>query len=77
MKYNMRKCKGKYTEFENGKWVRKEFELGYFHCWGVNYEEFPDIGIGQYTVAIVELKNGKVITTSADSIQFLEPYHKE
>lgn len=71
---NMRKCKGKYTDFIKGKWINKEFELGYFHGWGMNCEEFGDIGVGNYTVAIIELQNGKVITTAADNIQFLEPY---
>lgn len=32
----MRQCKGRY--FKDGKFY--EFELGYFHQWGSEYEEF-------------------------------------
>lgn len=40
----LRKCKGKCNIYENGKWHSMEFELGYFHEWGVNYKEFCDSG---------------------------------
>lgn len=64
----MRKCKGRY--YDSGLFV--EFELGYFHQWGCNYEEFEN-GAGNYSVAIVELPNGKVVTPLANDIEFLEP----
>ena len=48
----------------------QDFELGYFHQWGVNYEELRD-GVGSYTVAIVELPDGRVIMPVADEIIFL------
>lgn len=63
----MRKCKGRY--FYQGKY--HEFVMGYFHEWGVNYEEFES-GAGNYSTAIVELPNGKVVMPTADDIVFLE-----
>lgn len=67
----MRKCKGKANIYENGKWNKLEFSLGYFHSWGVNYEEFES-GAGNYSVAIVELEDGRIILPSADDIIFLD-----
>lgn len=64
----MRKCKGKY--YDSGKII--DFELGYFHQWGCNYEEFES-GAGNYSVAIVELPNGKMVTLLVNNIEFLEP----
>ena len=66
----LRKCKGSAHMYVNGKWEHQDFELGYFHQWGVNYEELRD-GVGNYTVAIVELPDGRVIMPVADEIIFL------
>lgn len=68
----LRKCKGKAGMYVDGKWSREEFELGYFHQWGVNYEEFES-GPGNYTVAIVELPDGRIVMPAADDIIFLDP----
>lgn len=70
----MRRCKGKTNvyNFENRKWEELKFELGYFHQWSMSYEEFGDVGIGSYPIAIVELPDGKIITPCADNIQFLD-----
>ncbi len=46
---------------------------GLFHQWGVNYEEF-ETGPGNYTVAIVELLDGKVKEVTPDLIQFVESF---
>ena len=43
---------------------------GNFHHWGVNYEEF-ETGPGNYTVAIIELDNGKVVEAMPDTVRFL------
>ena len=67
----MRKCKGKLLVCKNGKYEEEKFELGFFHEWGVNYEEFES-GAGNYSVAIVELPDGKIITPLAEDIQFLD-----
>lgn len=63
----MRKCKGRYYK----KNQYNDFEMGYFHQWGCNYEEF-ETGAGNYSVAIVELPNGEIIMPSPDDIQFLD-----
>lgn len=63
----MRKCQGKYYGSEG--W--RDFEIGYFHCFSVQYEELRD-GIGVYPVAIVELPDGSVVEPLADEIQFLD-----
>ena len=42
---------------------------GRFHQWGSGYEEF-ETGPGNYSVAIVELADGEIVTPSADMIKF-------
>ena len=64
----MRKCSGEYYAGAEG-W--KTFKEGYFHEFGNNYEEFES-GPGNYSVAIVELPDGKIIMPPADSIQFID-----
>lgn len=44
-------------------------DKGQFHMFGVQYEEF-DTGPGNYTVAVVELSTGKVVTPDANLIKF-------
>lgn len=63
----MRKCKGRY--YKNGTY--HDFESGYFHEWGCNYEEFES-GAGNFSVAIVELPNGEVVMPMPDDIQFID-----
>lgn len=72
----LRRCKGKCNIYENGKWHSMEFELGYFHEWGMNYEEFGDVGVGNYSVAIVELPDGRIVMPVADDIVFLDLIEK-
>lgn len=67
----LRKCRGRYNIYENGKWVSHEFGLGYFHAWGMNYEEF-ETGPGNYSVAIVELPDGHIVMPMPDDIVFLD-----
>ena len=54
------------------KWTTQTRCHGHFHEWGVDYEEF-DANAGMYTVAIVELFDGQVITVLPNLIQFVEP----
>ena len=68
----MRKCKGRY--YKQGQY--HDFEMGYFHQWGCNYEEF-ETGAGNYSVAIIELPNGEVVMPVADDIQFLDAVVEE
>lgn len=52
-------------------WQEQIFDLGYFHEWGCSYEEF-ETGAGNYSVAIVELPNGKIVTPSPNDIEFID-----
>ena len=45
---------------------------GIFHSFGINYEELQD-GVGNYSIAIVELKDGSVVTSVPELVVFLEP----
>ena len=58
-----RYCKGRY--YKAGAY--HNFEIGKFHQWGSNYEEFEN-GAGNYSVAIVELPDGTVVMPVADDI---------
>ena len=60
-------CKGRY--YKAGGY--HDFQVGQFHQWGSNYEEFEN-GAGNYSVAIVELPDGTVVMPVADDICFLE-----
>lgn len=49
-----------------------EQKSGIFHQWGQCYDEF-ETGPGNYTVGIVELNTGAVITPHASDITFVHP----
>jgi len=49
--------------------LQEVFVEGVFHQWGCDYEEF-DSGPGNYTVAIVELADGKIETFHPNNITF-------
>ena len=61
-----RECRGKY--YVSGRF--EEFERGTFLGFGIDFEEFES-GPAQYTTAIVELRDGRVITTTPGDIQFI------
>ena len=63
-----RRCSGKYFVRERGF---VEFNLGYFHEWGVDSEEL-DVGALNYTIGIIELPNGKVVTVIPENIMFID-----
>jgi len=42
---------------------------GQFHCWGQEYEEFES-GLGNATVAIIELDNGQIVTANPGNVVF-------
>lgn len=44
---------------------------GLFHQFGSAYEEFEN-GAGNYTIAIIEDKDGKIITVDPECIQFID-----
>lgn len=67
-----RECRGKHyvTSTQEVPGHYEEFERGTFLGFGIDYEEFES-GPAQYTTAIVELKDGNVITTPPEFIQFI------
>lgn len=44
---------------------------GRFHGWGSNYEEF-ETGPGNFTTAIIELDDGRVVGCPAETVRFLD-----
>jgi len=44
---------------------------GHFHGFGVDFEE-SNVGVGSFSVAIVEIEGGKIITVPAEDIIFLD-----
>lgn len=69
----MRRCKGKYIDQKEGI---VEFDDGYFHQWGCDYEEYES-GPANFTTAIVELPDGRVVTPPANMIEFKSDYITE
>ena len=65
---NYRRCSGRYFVRERGF---VEFKLGYFHKWGLDSEE-ADNGALNYTIGIVELPSGQVVTVMPENIRFLD-----
>lgn len=56
---------------ENHKCKKVFKELAWFHQFGVDYEEFED-GPCAFSVAIIELQNGKIEPIPVDLIQFID-----
>ena len=65
-----RKCIAHVYERQNDGWHEDEF-AGWFHTWGSTFEEF-DNGAVPVTTAIVEDENGKVWSTAAENIRFID-----
>ncbi len=66
---NYRRCSGKYFVREQRGFI--EFKLGYFHKWGI-YSEELDVGALNYTIGIVELEDGRVVTVMPENIKFID-----
>ena len=64
----MRKCKA--AIWQNGEQVPVE---GLFHRWAQQYEDCGDAGIGNYTVALIELVDGRIVEAAPDTGVFTEP----
>lgn len=67
----LRPCKA--IVYENGKKCEVE---GRFHRWGDSYEEF-ETGPGNFTTAIVELNDGKIVSCCAETLQFMDRLQTE
>lgn len=65
---NYRRCSGKYFVRERGF---IEFKLGYFHKWGIDSEEL-EVGALNYTIGIVELPNGEIVTVAPENLKFID-----
>jgi len=46
--------------------------LGKFHQWGSTFEEFRESPTMQFSIAIVELEDGKIVEVIPSNVQFLE-----
>ena len=63
------------------KWIKKEDAEGYyytdyiydgkFHIWGTNVAETRE-SVASYTMAIVELPDGKIELIAPDNIKFIQ-----
>ena len=53
-----------------GKYEEDFIHDGIFHQWGIHYEEYED-GLGNETVAIVEIKDGTIMLVSPIHIKFI------
>jgi len=51
--------------------VVEEIGHGEFHCWGSGYEEF-EAGPGNYTIAIVEMPDGSIVTPWPADVVFIK-----
>lgn len=65
-----RKCIAHVYERKNDGWHEDEF-VGWFHTWGSTFEKF-DNGVVPVTTGIVEDENGKVWSTAAENIRFID-----
>lgn len=65
----MRRCRGKY--FNSSTWTWDDFPIGKFHCWGSEYKSCLDKMV-DFTVGIVELKDGTVVTVLPNNLIFLD-----
>ena len=67
---NCRKCIAHVYERTNDGWREDEF-VAWFHTWGSTFEEF-DNGAVPVTTGIVEDEHGKVWSTAAENIRFID-----
>ena len=63
----MRKCKA--TIWENKEKVPVE---GLFHQWAQQFEDCGGAGVGNYTVALIELEDGRIVEANPDTVVFLD-----
>lgn len=63
----MRRCKAEI--WDNGKKIPVD---GLFHRWAQQFEDCGDAGIGNFTVALVELDDGRIVEAAPDTVMFLD-----
>jgi len=64
----MRPVKARVWDIKAKEW--KEV-IGVFHQWGNSFDEY-EAGPGNFTVAIVELPDGIIITPLANEVKFID-----
>ena len=69
LREKMRKVKVRIWDADTRKWV--DDICGAFHKWGDAYEQF-EAGPGNYTIAIVELPGGRIVTALPEYVVFLD-----
>lgn len=67
----MRRCKA--TAWAEGEKVSVE---GLFHRWSAQCVEAED-GVGNYTVALIELDDGRIVEANPDKVVFLDTATKK
>lgn len=45
---------------------------GLFHCWASDYDEYDEGGVGNFTIALIELGDGKMIAKNPLFVEFME-----
>jgi len=63
----MRRCKA--VMWDVGNQIPVE---GLFHQWGNQYEDCGDAGVANYTVALIELDDGRIVEGIPDTVVFLD-----
>ena len=61
----------KYVKNEDGKYEKVEDGEANFHAFGCSYEGLID-GVGNFSTAIIERKNGTVENVSVEMIKFIK-----
>lgn len=51
---------------------KSEYGMGWFHQWGLDFEELCEVTSMQYSCAIVEMDSGDVVMPRADMIEFVK-----
>jgi len=59
------------SKTKNGQCLKKEIDKGKFHKWGCDYEEL-EFEVGNYSTAIIELKDGTVLNHPAELVKFTD-----
>jgi hypothetical protein len=55
-------------DYYEGTWIREV--KGIFHCWGLEALE-SDKGNVSWTVAIIQLPSGKIVTATPNNVTFI------
>ena len=50
---------------------KSEYGMGWFHHWGIDFEEMCEVPSMQYSCAIIEMDSGEVVMPRADMIRFV------